>query len=114
MGLGRKDLREKDLREKVADKAGGIAAQAQAKAGDIGLSRERAAEVRDEMRAKSGKALETTAAGARQVVAGARHNRGRVAMATVMTAVMAVLIAGWRIVRRNRGGGNPGGGDRAG
>ena len=112
MGLGRKDLREK-----VTDKAGGIAAQAQSKAGDMGLSKERAAEVRDEMRARGGKVLETTASGARQAVAGARHhaggNKGRVAMAVALAAVMAVLLAGWRLVRRNAEGGNPSTGDQA-
>ncbi|HEX6470550.1 MAG TPA: hypothetical protein VF069_15740 [Streptosporangiaceae bacterium] len=107
MGLGRKDLRDK-----VADKAGGIAAQAQAKAGDIGLSKERAAEVRDEMRAKGGKVLETTASGARQAVAGARGDRGRVAMAVAIATVIAVLIAGWRMMRRNPGGMNPSAGDQ--
>jgi hypothetical protein len=111
------DVGRKDLKSKVTDKAGGIAAQAQSKAGDLGLTRERAAEVaadvRDEVRVKGGKALDTTASGARQVVAGARRNKAQVGIATAVTAVIAALLAGWRIVRRSRRGGEPSVGGKA-
>jgi hypothetical protein len=93
---------QKDLREKVTDKAGELAAKAESKAGDIGLTRERAAEVRDEVRAKGEKALESTVESARQVAGGARRNKARVAIATAVTAVMAAILTGWRVVRRRK------------
>lgn len=91
-----------DLREKVTGKAGELAAKAEAKAGDLGLSRKQVAEVKDEVRAKGEKAVETSVDGARQVVAGARRNKAQVALAAAVTAVMAVVLAGWRVVRRRK------------
>jgi hypothetical protein len=92
----------KDLREKVADKAGELAAKAESKAGDVGLSREHAAEVRDQVKAKGEKALESSVDGARHIAAGARRNKARVAIATAATAAMAAVLAGWRVVSRRR------------
>jgi uncharacterized protein YycO len=89
-----------DLREKVTGKAGELAAKAEAKAGEMGLSRKHVAEVKDEVLTKGEKAVESSVDGARQVVAGARRNKAQVAIAAVATAVMAAVLAGWRIVRR--------------
>lgn len=88
-----------DLREKVTGKAGGLAAKAEAKAGEMGLSRQNVAAVKDEARAKGEKAVESSVEGARQVAAGVLRNKVRVVIATVAAAVMAAL-AGRRIVRR--------------
>ena len=81
-----------DLREKVTGKTGELAAKAEAKAG----------EVKDEVLAKGEKAVESSVDGARQVVAGARRNKAQVAIATAATAVLAAVLAGWRIVRRRK------------
>ncbi|HEY7487462.1 MAG TPA: hypothetical protein VH912_23605 [Streptosporangiaceae bacterium] len=86
----------KDLREKVAGKAEDLVAKAEAK----GLSRERAAEVRDEVRAKGEQAFETSVEGARQVAEEARRNKAAVIIVGVVAAVVAVLLAGWRIGSR--------------
>jgi hypothetical protein len=91
-----------DLRQKVTDKAGELAAKAEAKAGDMGLSRKHAAEVTDEVRAKGAKAVESSVEGARQLAAGARRNKVRVAVATAATTIVAAVLAGWRIVRRRK------------
>jgi hypothetical protein len=91
-----------DLREKVTGKAGELAAKAEAKAGEMGLSRKHVAEVKDEVRTKGEKAVESSVEGARQVVAGARRNKAQVAIAAVATAVLAAVLAGWRIVRRRQ------------
>jgi hypothetical protein len=91
-----------DLREKVTGKAGELAAKAEAKAGEMGLSRQHVAEVKDEVKAKGEKAVESSVDGARQVMAGARRNKARVAIAAAATAVMAAVMAGWRIVRRRK------------
>jgi hypothetical protein len=81
-----------DLREKVTGKAGELAEKAEAKAGVV----------KDEVRAKGEKAVTSSVDGARQVAAGARRNKAQVAIATAATAVMAALLAGWRIVRRRK------------
>jgi hypothetical protein len=91
-----------DLREKVTGKAGELAAKAEAKAGELGLSREHVAEVKDEVRAKGEKAVESSVEGARQVVAGARRNKVQVAVAAAATAVVAAVVAAWRVVRRRK------------
>jgi uncharacterized protein YycO len=91
-----------ELREKVTGKAGELAAKAEAKAGEMGLSRQHVAEVKDEVRAKGEKAVESSVEGARQVAAEARRNKAQVAIAAVATAVMAAALAGWRIVRRRK------------
>jgi hypothetical protein len=91
-----------DLREKVTGKAGALAAKAEEKAGGMGLSRKQVAEVKDEVRAKGGKAVASSVDGARHVVAGARRNKARVAIATVATAVMAAVMAVRRLVRRRK------------
>jgi hypothetical protein len=91
-----------DLREKVTGKAGELAAKAEAKAGEMGLSRQHVAAVKDEVRAKGEKAVGSSVEGARQVAAGARRNKARVAIAAVAAAFMAVVLAGRRIVRRRK------------
>jgi hypothetical protein len=88
----------KNVREKVTGKAEEVAARAEAK----GLSKEHAAEVRDELRAKSGKAVESSVEGARHLAAEARHNKAKVAVTSAAAAVVAVLLAGWRIAARRR------------
>jgi hypothetical protein len=70
-----------DLREKVTGKAG---------------------EIKDELRAGGEKAVESSVQGARQVADGARRNKAQVAVATAATAVLTVVLAGWRIVRRRK------------
>ncbi len=92
----------KDLREKVTEKAGELAAKAEAKADDLGLSKKHAAELKDEVRAKGEKAVESSVDGVRQVADGARRNKAQMAVATAATAVMAAVLAGWRIVRRRK------------
>jgi hypothetical protein len=84
----------KSVRELVTDTAGKAAAKAEEK----GLSKERAAEVGTELRAKGGKALESSVESARHATAGARRNKAKLASAAA--AVVAVMLAGWRIVRR--------------
>ena len=78
----------KDMRGKVADiteKAG-----------------ERASEVGHEVRTKGEQALETSAKGAREVVAGAKRNKAAVVVTSAAAAVVAAVLAGWRIVRRRK------------
>jgi hypothetical protein len=108
-----------EVREKVTGKAGGLAAKAEAKAGGMGLSRKQVAEVKDEVRAKGGKAVESSVEGARQVAAtggkvveGTVAGAGRVvtvalrnkvrAVATAAAAGIAAVWAGRRIVRRRK------------
>jgi hypothetical protein len=91
-----------ELREKVTGKAGELAAKAEAKAGELGLSRGHVAEIKDEVRAKGEKAVESSVDGARQVVAGARRNKAQVAVAAAATVVMAAILAAWRVVRRRK------------
>lgn len=79
---------QKDLRERVTDIA--------EKAGD------RAAEVRNEVRAKGEQALESSAKGAREVAAGAKRNKATVAATSAAAAVVAAVLAGWRIIRRRK------------
>jgi hypothetical protein len=81
----------KDLRERVTDIAG-IAGRA----GD------RAAGIRDEVRAKGEQAMATSAKGARGVVGEARRNKVTVAVTSVAAAVIAAVLAGRRIIARRR------------
>jgi hypothetical protein len=97
MGQGRKDLREK-----VTDKAGELAAKAEAKAGDMGLSRKNAADLKDDVRAKGEQALESSVEGVRQAADGARRNKAQVAVAAAATAILAAVLAGRRFVARRR------------
>lgn len=91
-----------DLQGKVTGKAGELAAKAEAKAGDMGLTRQRAAEVRDEALAKGQQAMASSVDGARQVAAGARRNKPQVAIGAAIAAVIAAVLAGWRIVSRRK------------
>ncbi|HZB32711.1 MAG TPA: hypothetical protein VE465_21315 [Streptosporangiaceae bacterium] len=90
-----------DLREKVSGKAGGLATKATAKAGEKGLSRERVANVKDDVRATGGKAVARSVGGARLVMALALRNKVRMAIASAATAVVAA-VAGRRIARRRK------------
>jgi hypothetical protein len=78
----------KDLRERVTDIAG--------KAGN------RAAGIRDEALAKGGQARVSSLKGARDVAAGAKRNKVTMAGATTTAAVVAAVLAGWRIIARRR------------
>jgi urease accessory protein UreF len=88
----------RSVQEKVVGKAGELAAKAEAR----GLSTKHAAEVRDEMRARGEKVLGSSVESTRHAVAGARRNKVRMAVTGAAAAVVAVLLAGWGIVRRRR------------
>jgi hypothetical protein len=78
----------KDLKEKVTDVT--------EKAAEI------ASDVRDEVKAKGEQALDSSAKGAREVAAGAKRNKAQVAVTGAVAAVVAAVLAGWRIIRRRK------------
>jgi type IV secretory pathway TrbL component len=78
----------KDLKAKVTD----VTEKAAEIASDVG----------GEVKAKGEQALDSSAKGAREVAAGAKRNKAQVAVTGAVAAVVAAVLAGWRIIRRRK------------